>query len=130
MQNLERQKRPSARQRREMVRIVVSGMMKICKNPTKHNITGIAKRMVARYPKSLQDVIDGEVIGPGYHSLVKQLQARVENVKRPDTPKVIKRKAASDDDTDEIPVEQKVFKTPMDVLAGSQSICHSMRLST
>ncbi|GAA6098899.1 uncharacterized protein LOC115775851 isoform X1, partial [Tachysurus ichikawai] len=55
------------------------------------------------YPKSLQDVIDGDIIGPGY-----QLQARVENVKRPDTPKVIKRKAASDDDdTDEIPTEQK-----------------------
>ncbi|XP_047658933.1 uncharacterized protein LOC125139371 isoform X2 [Tachysurus fulvidraco] len=90
-----------------MVRIVVSEMMKICKNPTKHNITEIAKRMVARYPKSLQDVIDGDVIGPGYHSLVKQLQARVENDKRPDTPKVIKRKAASDDDTDEIPTEQK-----------------------
>ncbi|CAM4574008.1 unnamed protein product [Leuciscus chuanchicus] len=64
--------------------------------------------MVARYPKSLQDVIDGDVIGPGYHSLSKQLQARVENVKRPDTPKVIKRKAAShDDDTDEIPAEQR-----------------------
>ncbi|XP_076857374.1 uncharacterized protein LOC143511681 [Brachyhypopomus gauderio] len=108
VQNLERQKRPSARQRREMVRIVVSEMMKICQNPTKHNTTEIAKMMVARYPKSLQDVIDGDVIGPGYHSLVKQLQARVENVKRPDTPKVIKRKAASnDDDTDEIPAEQK-----------------------
>ncbi|XP_025755308.1 uncharacterized protein LOC109194489 isoform X2 [Oreochromis niloticus] len=109
VQNLERQKRPSARQRREMVRIVVSEMMKICKNPTKHNTTEIAKRMVAKYPKSLQDVIDGDVIGPGYHSLVKQLQARVENVKRPDIPKVKKRKAISDDgnDTDEIPAEQK-----------------------
>ncbi|KAF6718832.1 hypothetical protein FQA47_007296, partial [Oryzias melastigma] len=109
MQNLERQKRPSARQRREMVRIVVSEMMKLCRNPTKQNTTEIAKRMVTKYPKSFQDVIDGDVIGPGYHSLVKQLQSRVENVKRPDTPKVVKRKAASDhdDDTDEIPAEQK-----------------------
>uniref|UniRef100_A0AAY4B042 Uncharacterized protein n=1 Tax=Denticeps clupeoides TaxID=299321 RepID=A0AAY4B042_9TELE len=108
VQNLERQKRPSARQRREMVRIVVSEMMKICKNPTKHNTTEIAKRMVAKYPKSLQDVIDGDVIGLGYHSLVKQLKSRVENVKRPDTPRIRKRKAASDDnDTDEIPAEQK-----------------------
>ncbi|KAF6736314.1 hypothetical protein FQA47_007720 [Oryzias melastigma] len=109
MQNLERQKRPSARQRREMVRIVVSEMMKLCRNPTKQNTTEIVKRMVTKYPKSFQDVIDGDVIGPGYHSLVKQLQSRVENVKRPDTPKVVKRKAASDhdDDTDEIPAEQK-----------------------
>ena len=52
-------------------------MIKICKNPTKHNTTEIAKRMVARYPKSLQDVIDGDVIGLGYHSLAKQLQSRV-----------------------------------------------------
>lgn len=36
--------------------------------------------MVAKYPKSLQDVIKGDVVGAGYHSLVKQLQARDENV--------------------------------------------------
>lgn len=107
MQTLEREKRPSARLRREMVRIIVSEMMKICKNPTKRNTTEIAKRMVARYPKSLEDVIDGDVIGLGFHSLVKQLQSRVENVKRPDTPKITKRKAESDEDTDEIPAEQK-----------------------
>ncbi|CAL8361427.1 unnamed protein product [Arctogadus glacialis] len=107
LQSLERQKRPSPKLRREMIRIVVSEMIKICKNPTKHNTTEIAKRMVARYPKSLQDVIDGDVIGLGYHSLAKQLQSRVENVKRPDTPKIQKRKAASDDDTDEISAEQR-----------------------
>ncbi|XP_076129541.1 uncharacterized protein LOC143118223 [Alosa pseudoharengus] len=107
VQSLERQKRPSARLRREMVRIVVSEMMKICKNPTKQNTTEIAKMMVARYPKSLQDVIDGDVIGLGHHSLVKQLQSRVENVKRPDTPKIQKRKTVSDDDTDEISAEQR-----------------------
>ena len=90
-----------------MIRIVVSEMIKICKNPTKHNTTERAKRMVARYPKSLKDVIDGDVIGLGYHSLAKQLQSRVENVKRPDTPKIQKRKAASDDDTDEISAEQR-----------------------
>ena len=86
---------------------MVSEMIRICKNPTKHNTTEIAKRMVARYPKSLKDVIDGDVIGLGYHSLAKQLQSRVENVKRPDTPKIQKRKAASDDDTDEISAEQR-----------------------
>ncbi|XP_032417636.1 uncharacterized protein LOC116722746 isoform X2 [Xiphophorus hellerii] len=107
IQTLERQKRPSARLRRQMVRIIVSEMMLICKNPTKRNTTEIAERMVSRYPKSLKDVIDGDVIGLGYHSLVKQLQARIENVKRQDTPKITKRKAESDNDTDEIPAEQK-----------------------
>ncbi|KAL7880082.1 hypothetical protein SRHO_G00023360 [Serrasalmus rhombeus] len=81
LQSLERQKRPSPRLRREMIRIVVSEIMKVCSNPTKRNSTEIGKRMVAKYPKSLQDVIEGDVVGPGYHSLAKQLQARVDNVK-------------------------------------------------
>lgn len=62
--------------------------------------------MVAKYPKSLQDVIDGDIIGLGYHSLAKQLQSRVENVKRPDTPKIKKRKAPSVDYADEISAER------------------------
>ncbi|KAJ8342336.1 hypothetical protein SKAU_G00322640, partial [Synaphobranchus kaupii] len=108
VQSLERQRRPSPRLRREMVRIVVSEIMKMCNNPTKRDTTEIGKRMMAKYPKSLQDLIEGDVVGPGYHSLVKQLQARVENVKRPNTPKITKRKAASDEyDTEEIPAEQK-----------------------
>ncbi|XP_049334937.1 uncharacterized protein LOC111195868 [Astyanax mexicanus] len=108
LQSLERQKRPSPRLRREMIRIVVSEIMKVCNNPTKHNTTEIGKRMVAKYPKSLQDVIEGDVVGSGYHSLVKQLQARVENVKRPNTSKIKKRKAVSDgSDTEEIPAEHK-----------------------
>lgn len=64
-----------------MIGIVVSEMMKSCKNPTKRSTTEIAKRMVARYPKSLQDVIDGDIIGLRYHSLAKQLQSKVENAK-------------------------------------------------
>lgn len=62
-----------------MVRTVVSEMMKICKNPTKHNTTEMAKTMVARYPKSPQDVIDGEFIGLGCHSLAKQLSQELLN---------------------------------------------------
>ncbi len=56
--------------------------------------------MVAKYPKSLQDVIEGDVFGAGYHSLVKQLQNRIENVRQSTTPKIRKRKH-SDSDTDE-----------------------------
>ncbi|KTF89548.1 hypothetical protein cypCar_00048103 [Cyprinus carpio] len=64
--------------------------------------------MLAKYPQSLQDVIEGDVIGPGYHSLVKQLQARIENVKRSSLPRILKRKRVSDEyDTDEIPAERR-----------------------
>ncbi|KAJ8280808.1 hypothetical protein GJAV_G00059270 [Gymnothorax javanicus] len=108
IQILERQKRPSPRLRREMIRVVVSEIVKLCKNPTKRNTTEIGKRMVAKYPQSLQDVIEGDIIGAGYHSLVKQLQARIDNVKRPDTPKIKKRKVESDgNETEEIPESQK-----------------------
>lgn len=108
MQVLERGKRPSPRMRREMVRIVVNEMMRKCSCPSKRNSTEVAKKMVAKYPKSLQDIIEGDVVGPGYHSLVKQLQYRIENVKRSTIPKIRKRKHCTDDsDTEEIPPEQK-----------------------
>ncbi|KAG7472946.1 hypothetical protein JOB18_012117 [Solea senegalensis] len=64
--------------------------------------------MVAKYPRSLQDVIEGDVVGPGYHSLVKQLQVRIENAKRPSAPTIMKRKRGSDGyDTEEIPAEKR-----------------------
>ncbi|RXN37846.1 Prolyl-tRNA synthetase associated domain-containing 1 [Labeo rohita] len=108
MQFLEREKRPSPRMRREMIRILVNEMMRKCSCPSKRNSTEVAKKLVAKYPKSLQDIIEGDVVGPGYHSLVKQLQYRIENVKRSTTPKIRKRKHCTDDsDTDEIPPEQR-----------------------
>ena len=108
MQSLEREKRPSPRMRREMIRIVVCEMKRKSSCVSRTNTTQVAKKMVAKYPKSLQDIIGGEVIGPGYHSLVKQLQNRIENVKRSTTPKVRKRKRRTDEsDTDEVPPEQR-----------------------
>ncbi|XP_046692029.1 uncharacterized protein LOC124376797 [Silurus meridionalis] len=107
MQCLERQKRPTPRLRRDMVKIVMSEMMKICKSPSKQNSTAIAKKMVAKYPASLQDVIDGDIVGAGYHSLLKQIQNRVENVKRTNVPKILKRSRTEDSDTEEIPAERK-----------------------
>ncbi|KAK0145281.1 hypothetical protein N1851_015824 [Merluccius polli] len=65
------------------------------------------ERDVAKYPKSLQDVIEGDAIGTGYDSLVKQIQNRIENVKRPTTPKIKKRRTYHDSDTDEIPPEKR-----------------------
>lgn len=90
-----------------MIRIVVSEMMKLCDSPSKQSSTAIAKKMVAKYPASLQDVIEGDVVGSGYYSLVKQIQNRIENVKRPSVPKIRKRNRTEDSDTEEIPAEQK-----------------------
>lgn len=63
--------------------------------------------MVTKYLKSLQDVIEGDVIGSGYHSLVKQLQNRIENAKRSTTPKERKRKLPTESDTDKMPPEKR-----------------------
>ncbi|GAA6100681.1 uncharacterized protein LOC122358169 [Tachysurus ichikawai] len=72
------------------------------------NLTEFAKRMVAKYPKSLQDVIAESVIGPGYYSLVKQCQARVENARRTSTPKIKKRiHDAEECDTEEVTREKR-----------------------
>lgn len=51
----------------------------------------------------MQDVIEGQIVGSGYDSLVKQLQARAENVKR--TISFTKRQLQQScgSDTEEIP---------------------------
>lgn len=91
-----------------MIRIVASKMMNACASPSKQASTDVAKKIVAKYPQSLQDVIGGDVVGPGYHSLVKKLQTRIENVRRSSAPKIMKRKRGGDEyDTDEIPAEQR-----------------------
>ena len=90
-----------------MVSIIVGEMMKKG-SANKRSSIEFAKRMVAKYPQSLQDVIGGDVIGPGYHSLVKQIQNRIEKVKQPTTPNIRKRKHHTDsDDTDKIPPEKR-----------------------
>lgn len=91
-----------------MIRVVVAAVIKVCNSPTKPHMAQIAKRMVAKYPKSLQDVIDGDIVGSGYDSIAKQLQTRLENVKRPDTPKIKRRKQdTEEEDTDELTPSQR-----------------------
>ncbi|XP_070403802.1 uncharacterized protein [Nothobranchius furzeri] len=108
MDSLERGKRPSPKLRRQMIRIVATEMMGKCPHAGKKHSTEVAKKMVAKYPKSLQDVIEGDIVGKGYYSLVKQLQYRIENAKRTSTPKIRKRKHQTEsDDTDEIPLEER-----------------------
>lgn len=65
-----------------MIRLIINEVTGVCKRPSKKHLTDIARRIVAKYPKSLQDVIEGHIVGSGYDSLVKQLQSRADNVKR------------------------------------------------
>lgn len=63
--------------------------------------------MAAKYSQSLQDVREGDVVGPGYYSLVNQLQTRSENVKRSPASKRRQQKKVSDEG-DTVPLEQNV----------------------
>lgn len=108
-QALEREKRPNPSLRKEMVRIVVREMMKVSTSLSKRNAADVARKLVAKYTKSLQDVIEGDVIGKGYGSLVKQIQNRIENVKRPTTPKMKKRKL-HDSDTEVSPEKRAAIQ--------------------
>ena len=71
-----------------MVGIVVTEMMEKCCHVGKKHSTNVAKKTVAKYPISLQDVIEGDIVGTGYHSLVKHLLNRIENERRTSTPKM------------------------------------------
>ena len=89
-------------------RIVASELMKVCDSPSKQSSTAVAKKMVAKDPISLQDVIEGDVVGAGYHSLAKQLQTRVDDTRTSNVPQIRKRKSrAEDSDTEEIPAEKR-----------------------
>ena len=65
-----------------MVRIVVGEMIAKSPHVGKKHATAVGKKLVAKYPRSLQDVIEGDVVGAGYHSLEKHLFNRIENVRR------------------------------------------------
>lgn len=89
------------------MRIVVSDMMAKNNRVGKRGATTVAQKMVAKYPDSLQDVIEGDVVGAGYHSLVKQILYRIENARRSDTPKLRKRSLTADSDTTDESMEAR-----------------------
>ncbi|XP_028813816.1 uncharacterized protein LOC114766784 [Denticeps clupeoides] len=76
-------RRPTAKDRREMVRIVIDEMRLTELNPSKLQCLTVAKKIVKQYPQSFADVLqDGTKIGSGYGSLLTQLKTRVEHVNR------------------------------------------------
>ncbi|XP_027141804.1 uncharacterized protein LOC104934043 isoform X2 [Larimichthys crocea] len=79
---LDHQERPTARERREMIRVIAAEILAVCKKPAKRHLSEVARKMVLAYPKSFKDIIDDEVIGSGHDSLTKQLQCRVDNCRR------------------------------------------------
>ena len=69
----------------------------------------IAGKIVAKYPESFADRINGETVGDGTMTLLQQLENRRENASRKNPGKNLKRKAkaASNDDDEEASVPVK-----------------------
>lgn len=88
---LDKEKRPSPAERREIIRILVAEVLSVCKKPGKKHIMEIARKLVNRYPKSFRDGIEGQVVGTGYDSLVKQMISRIDNYRRLQSPPARKR---------------------------------------
>ena len=97
-------KKPEPRDRRAMIRIVMSTNMSsdASKTLSRNDLRLIAGKIVAKYPRSFADRINGEIVGDGTKTLLQQLEHRKENESRSQTPpsqKNLKRKnAASSDD--------------------------------
>ena len=77
--------RPSAADRKNMIRVVVEAMQQHEVNPTKQQCLIVAKNIVSQYKMSFCDILDGNEIGTGYASLLTQLKTRVEHVNRNNT---------------------------------------------
>ncbi|XP_078028604.1 uncharacterized protein LOC144464683 [Epinephelus lanceolatus] len=124
---LHNQERPTARERREVIRIITAEILATCKTPAKKHLSEVARKMVLEYPESFKDVIEGEVVGSGYDSLTKQLQCRVDNYKRNEA---LGKKRIIPDDTSTVPEnkkQRKAFRTSFGsrISSSSGSECSS-----
>ncbi|XP_025764355.1 uncharacterized protein LOC112847292 isoform X2 [Oreochromis niloticus] len=95
IRKLETGKRPTRRERLEIIRLIVSEILTICPTPGKKHLSEIARRMTKTYPVAFTDVIEGEVVGSGYDTLTKQMVSRVDNLKIGMTSLAIKRQLIS-----------------------------------
>ena len=75
--------RPFPADRREMIRVVVDDIVKICRKPTRRQLVVIAAKFVEDYPQSFEDKLEDMVIGTGYNSILSQLEQRFANTNRP-----------------------------------------------
>lgn len=103
---LEKEERPSSRERREAIRVIVAEILAVCKKPGKKHIIEIARKMVLDYPKSFRDEIEGEIVGSGYDSIVKQMMCRVDNYRRLESPCVKKRVESHSSEAEDNPKRQ------------------------
>ena len=82
MDTLKKEVRPMPSQKKEMVRIIIQDVTRICPAPKKKHLEPIAKQIVMAYPKAFKDTICGKLLGSGHYSILKSLNDRAQNVGR------------------------------------------------
>ena len=70
---------PLYRDRLQMIRILVSTIMKAHARPTRKSVEPIAHSIVSRYPNSFKDIADGIPMGSEHNSITNQIMARIDN---------------------------------------------------
>jgi len=79
IQRLENRERPSASERREVIRVIVGDLLATCITTGKRHVVEIARKVMRAYPKSFRDEVAGKVVGSGYDSIVRQMMSNVYN---------------------------------------------------
>lgn len=102
---LKNKEQPTGRERHELIRLMVGEILVICPTPGKKHLSEIARKIVSTYPLPFRDVIENQVVGSGYNSLTKQMQCRVDNLKRGKTLLYLKRQASSASEGDDLPTK-------------------------
>ncbi|RXN33042.1 hypothetical protein ROHU_004411 [Labeo rohita] len=108
---LKNKERPTGRERRELIRLMVAEILTICPSPGKKHLSEISRKIVSTYPQSFRDVIEDQVVGSGYDSLTKQLQSRVDNMRRGKNSLFLKRQTSSASEGEDPPCKMKRVDT-------------------
>ena len=80
---LENKKRPTPKERREVVRVLCDEIHDKCASPQRRDIQKMAEMMVNRYPISFEDrSLGGRLIQDGSYTLFTQMENRIYNMKQ------------------------------------------------
>jgi len=81
-EKLNNKQRLQPKERRQVVRVVVDAVLKVCNSPRKTELEEVAKAMAEAYPESFVDRIGDDFVAAGYNDLLNRLCERRDNVNR------------------------------------------------
>jgi len=98
-EKLNSKQRIDPKERRQVVRVVVDAVLKVCSNPRKTELAEVVKTMAESYPESFVDRIGADIVAAGYNDLLNRLCERRDNVNRVSVNSAPKKKNRESDDS-------------------------------